>query len=234
MRSSQHSPQLLFNSFRLLVVCDPVAQASRLVTFIPHSNDRPRGAVQNVAVSPQPSSAIELLAQKDVLHKSLRDRSAHCVAPAEVQVLPPRTLSTLGGPKSTQLLHAMRGTSQGQIFWLLLSEARRASGYVDRTVYSLSVSAQCAKKLPSQPGAKTVCASIWKEKSSRASSRLSNNFFQLAYMTVFLPPNASFGACVRGSPLWRILRAQAWNVRTCNGIFGNSVILSSCATVKSY
>ena len=43
--------------------------------------------------------------------------------------------------------------------------------------------------------------------------------FQLAYMTVPLPPDASFGACVRGSPLWRILRAQAWNVRTCNGIW---------------
>ena len=66
MKSSQHSPQPLFNSFRLLVVCDPVAEAICLVTFIPHSNDRPRGAVQNVAVSPQPSSATEFLAQKDV------------------------------------------------------------------------------------------------------------------------------------------------------------------------
>ena len=38
-------------------------------------------------------------------------------------------------------------------------------------------------------------------------------------MTVPVPPDASFGACVRGSPLWRILRAQARNVRTCNGIW---------------
>ena len=47
-------------------MCDPIAQASCLVTFIPYSNDRPRGAVQNVAVSPQPSSATEFFAQKDV------------------------------------------------------------------------------------------------------------------------------------------------------------------------
>ena len=62
--ATQPSPFL--NSFRLLVVCDPVAQASCLVTFTPHSNDRLGGAVQNVAVSPQPSSATEFLAQKDV------------------------------------------------------------------------------------------------------------------------------------------------------------------------
>ena len=53
--------------------------------------------------------------------------------------------------------------------------------------------------------------------------------FQLAYMTVSLPPDAPFGSCVRGSPLWRILRAQAWNVRTCNGTL---VIQSSCRRVQ--
>ena len=52
------------HSFRLLVVRDPVAEAITFVTFIPHSNDRPRGAVQNVAVRPQPSSATEILTQK--------------------------------------------------------------------------------------------------------------------------------------------------------------------------
>ena len=41
-------------------------------------------------------------------------------------------------------------------------------------------------------------------------------------MTVPLPPDASFGACVRESPLWRIFRAQARNVRPCNGICHHS------------
>ena len=54
MKNSQQSLQPLLNSFRLLVVRDPVAETITFVTFIPHSNDRHRGAVQNVAVRPQP------------------------------------------------------------------------------------------------------------------------------------------------------------------------------------
>ena len=152
------------NNFRLLVVCDPVAQTSCLVTFILHSNDRPRGAEQNVAVSPQPSSATKFLAQKDVSRvKVCGNVLRFCVAPAEVQAWLLRTLSTLGGPKSTQLLHVICARCLRSQTWQTREWIRRPHGIIVVCVRPMR------QEVVIPTRSKTVCASIWKEKSSRSS-----------------------------------------------------------------
>ena len=232
MRSSQHSPQPFLNSFRLLVVCDPVAQASCLVTFIPHSNDRPRGAVQNVAVSPQPSSAIEFLAQKDVSRIKVcgnvlrsawlrlkfkpgrpelcqrwadQNQRSFCTSFAhDACALKP-------GPAEALLRDNPFGRSH------LKSDARvdtSTARYI-RCLCPPNAPRSCHPNQEQKP-----CAHRFGRRSPPEHRQDSaTTVFQLAYMTVPLPPDASFGACVRGSPLWRILRTQACNVRTCNGIW---------------
>ena len=144
--------------------------------------------MQNVAVSPKPSSATELLTQKDVsrikvfgdvprsvwLRLKFKPGAQNFVNVGRTKINAAFCTSVAHDACALKPCPAealLRDHPFGHSH--LKSDA--SSGYVDRTVYSLSVSAHCAKKLSSQPGAKTVCASIWKEKSSRGSSRLSNN-----------------------------------------------------------
>ena len=162
------------------------------------------------------------------------------MAPAEVQAWPPRTLSTLGGPKSTQLCTSFAhdacalkpGPAEALLmdnpFWPLPSEVRRASGYVDRTVYSLLCPPNAPRSCHPNQEQKPCAHRFGRRSPPEHRQDSATTVFQIAYMTVPVPPDASFGACVRGSPLWRILRAQARNVRTCNGIwqFSHLVVVS--------